>query len=307
MTAPASTKSDAGVAGTGILLAFIITAGLALVCSSIIIFSEWRAVNVRNIPRRILSGLSDQQLIQGIGIQVVGLARVRTMVPYHFFIIWMLALLSTATNFAALLALVQDFKRDWVLRWMRQFAMFINMVLGIVYGIFVLESNVKALAPTLPIACAWQEHAKSREAQGNQTASVVGTIAVIAVSCVIFVLGTWYLHMRRQIWGKSVRAVCLVVLMAMAIAATVRVILVSQAFGTPSVVLDDAGEQDWSFGQLLTMLLLVLPFISALEIYRGETKVPQATAAGYSDAEQIPLTSTEGSGMKAFQGNSGYT
>lgn len=119
------------------------------------------------------------------------------MISYHFFIIWMLALLSTATNFAALLALVQDFKRDWVLRWMRQFAMFINMVLGIVYGIFVLESNVEALAPTLPVACVWQEHAKSREAQGNKTASVVGTIAVIAVSCIIFVLGTWYLHMRR--------------------------------------------------------------------------------------------------------------
>lgn len=110
----------------------------------------------------------------------------------------MLALLSTATNFAALLALVQDFKRDWVLRWMRQIAMGVNMVLGIVYGIFVLESNVGALAPTLPIACVWVEgHARSREAQGNKTVSVVGTIVVVAVSCVIFVLGTWYLHMRR--------------------------------------------------------------------------------------------------------------
>jgi hypothetical protein len=58
--------------------------------------------------------------------------------------------------------------------------------------------------------------------------------------------------------------------MAMAIAAAVRVILVSLAFGSPSVVLDDTGEKDWSFGQLLTMLLLVLPFISALEIYRGK-------------------------------------
>lgn len=182
----------------------------------------------------------------------------------------MLALLSTATNFAALLALVQDFKRDWVLRWLRQFAMFVNMALGVVFGVFVLESNVSALAPTLPIACVWQEHAKSPDAQGNRTASVVGTIAVIAVSGIIFILGTWYLHMRRQIWGKSVRAVCLVVLMAMAIAAAVRVLLVSQAFGTPSVVLDDPGEKDWSFGQLLTMLLLILPFISALEIYRGE-------------------------------------
>lgn len=57
--------------------------------------------------------------------------------------------------------------------------------------------------------------------------------------------------------------------MAMAVAAAVRVILVSQAFGSPPVELNDQGERDWSFGQLLTMLLLILPFISALEIYRG--------------------------------------
>ena len=55
----------------------------------------------------------------------------------------MLSLLSTATNFASLLALVQDYKRDWVLRWLRQFAMFVNMVLGIVFGIFVLEVGAR--------------------------------------------------------------------------------------------------------------------------------------------------------------------
>lgn len=117
--------------------------------------------------------------------------------------------------------------------------------------------------------------------------------------------------------------------MAMAIAAAVRVILVSQAFGTPSVKLDDSGEKDWSFGQLLTMLLLVLPFISALEIYRGEilllrrervriskltslpgemqvSHVPIAAAAAYSDMDQIPLTTTDTSNMKAYQANTPY-
>lgn len=79
------------------------------------------------------------RILEGILIQAVGLARVNDMIPYHFFIIWMLSLLSTAANFACLLALVQDYKRDWVLRWLRQFAMFVNMALGIVFGIFVLE------------------------------------------------------------------------------------------------------------------------------------------------------------------------
>jgi hypothetical protein len=268
--APDTTHSDAGIAGTGILLAFIITAAIALLLSAYIVFSEIRAKNSRNISRKILSGLSDQQIVEGIAIQVVGLTQLRSMVPYHFFMIWMLSLLSTATQFAALLALVQDFKRDWVLRWLRQFAMFVNMALTIVLGIFVLRTNLNRMSPTLPMYCVWQEHDKDDEAPSNQTLSVVGTIAVIAASCIVFILGTWYLHMRKILWGRSVRVVSLLVLMAMAIGAAARVIMISQAFGTPSVNLVDQEEKVWSFGQTLTMLLLILPFMSALEIFRGK-------------------------------------
>ena len=185
----------------------------------------------------------------------------------------MLSLLATATNFATLLALVQDFKRDWVLRWLRQIGMFINLALTVVFGIFVLQANMRNLAPTLPIACVWQSHAKDTASQSSSALSLAGTIAVIAVSCIIFVLGTWYLHMPKQTWGKVVRVVSLLLLTGMAIGAAARVVIISQAFGGPQgppVVLADEGEKQWSFGQLLTMLLLVLPFVSALEIYRGE-------------------------------------
>ena len=78
------------------------------------------------------------------------------MIPYHFFIIWMLSLLSTATHVGTLLALVQDFKRDWVLRWIRQFFMFVNLILSCVSGIFLLFSTMRNLPQTLPIACVWQ-------------------------------------------------------------------------------------------------------------------------------------------------------
>jgi hypothetical protein len=271
-----------------ILLAFIITAGLALSLSAFIVFSEIRGRSSRSISRKILSGLSDQMIVEGIAIQVVGLARVNSMIPYHFFVIWMLAILSTATNFATLLALVQDFKRDWVLRWLRQLAMFVNLVLTIVFGIFVLQTNMNNLAPTLPIACVWQDHAK--EETGQSALSLAGTIAVIAASGIIFILSTWYLHMPKIVWGRFVRVVCLIALMAIAIGATARVILISQAFGTPSVTLSDQGEQQWSFGQLLTMLLLILPFVSALEIFRGEMAVPQAKAC---PDDRVPLTAGE--------------
>lgn len=37
--------------------------------------------------------------------------------------------------------------------------------------------------------------------------------------------------------------------------------------------LKDAGEKQWSFGQLLSMLMLILPVISVIEIMRGEVAV----------------------------------
>lgn len=197
------------------------------------------------------------------------------MVPYHFFIIWLLSLLSTATNLATLLALVNDFKRDWVLRWLRQFFMLVNMLLGVLSGIFILQSVTKNLEPRLPIACVWE--VEKREGATNAALSIAGTIAVIAGQVVVFLFSTLYLHMRTNpSWMKSVQVVGLVILVAMGIGATVRVVLVSQAFGhePDGVNLTGPSESDWSYGQLLPLLLLGLPLISLLEIVRGETRTP---------------------------------
>jgi len=233
----------------------------------------------------------------GIGLQSVGLAKSNSLVPYHFFLIWMLALLSTATHNAALLALVQDFKRDWVLRWMRQLLMFVNLALSCVYGIYVLQSKVKGLPNTLPIGCVWELDSTTSNVGGLD---YVGTIVTIAGNCVVFGLATWYLQSRNQRFYKAVQVVGLVLMSAIAIGtpilpalylqlfdalegdvlttsyhtgATVRAYLLSQAFGRPDVQLSDQGEKEWSFGQLLSLLMLLLPVISVIEIMRGEIAV----------------------------------
>jgi hypothetical protein len=60
-------------------------------------------------------------------------------------------------------------------------------------------------------------------------------------------------------------------MIAIFVGATIRVILLSQAFGDPSPTkLVGTSEADWSFGQLLPLLLLLLPLLSAIEIIRGE-------------------------------------
>ncbi|KAF2706587.1 hypothetical protein K504DRAFT_411904 [Pleomassaria siparia CBS 279.74] len=272
---PETTQTDAGVAGAGVLLSFIITNCLSLCLSAIIILMGLRKSTSAPIARKLLLGFSDQQIVTGIGIQSVALAKMKSMVAYHFFIVWLLSLLSTATNLSTLLALVNDFKRDWVLRWLRQMLMLINLALGVISGIFILQSVMKNLEPRLPIGCVWE--VPSRGASSNAAISVFGTIAVIAGNGITFIAATWYLHNREfPKWIKSVQVVGLIFLVASGIGATVRVIMVSQAFGSPpeSVRLVGSSEGDWGFGQLLTLLLLVLPLISTVEIMRGETRTP---------------------------------
>ena len=283
---PASTQTDAGVAGAGTLLSFIITNFISFLLSGTIILLGLRKSTSAPIARKLLQSFSDQQILTGIGIQSVGLAKMKTMVPYHFFIIWLLSLLSTATNLVTLLALVNDFKRDWVLRWIRQILMAINMFLGILSGIFILQTVLKNMEPRLPIACVWE--VESRGKSGNAATSVAGTIAVIAGQVIVFILSTLYLHARQYPkWMKSVQVVCLIALLAMGIGATVRVVMESQAFGSPpaSVNLVGPSEGSWSFGQLVPLLLLALPVISTVEIMRGETRTPPSRV----DEDSQPL------------------
>ncbi|KAL1607772.1 hypothetical protein SLS60_002708 [Paraconiothyrium brasiliense] len=272
---PDTTPTDAGVAGAGTLLSFIITNFISIFLAAIIILLGLRKSTSAPICRKLLLSFSDQQIITGIGIQSIGLAKMNTMVPYHFFIIWLLSLLSTATNLATLLALVNDFKRDWVLRWLRQFFMLVNMLLGVLSGIFILQSVMKDLEPRLPIACVWE--VEKKPASSNAALSIAGTIAVIAGQVVVFVCSTLYLHTRTNpTWMKSVQVVGLVIVIAMGVGATVRVVMVSQAFGTEpdGVNLVGSSEKDWSYGQLLPLLLLAMPLISLIEVMRGETRTP---------------------------------
>jgi len=256
-------------------LSFVITAAVALALATSVIFREFRS-KPSPIRRKLLNGYSDLQIIQGIGIQSVGLGKMDSLVPYHFFIIWMLSLLSMATHNATLLALAQDFRRDWVIRWMRQFLMFVNLVLSCVSGIFVLQAVSKGLdTETVPMSCVWVVDEGFGGPPKHQWISYIGTIAVIVGNCVVFGLASWYLQSRQQRWYKLVQIIGMIIMTASAVGAAVRIGLASQAFnGSPKVDLEDHDERDdWSFGQLLSLLLLALPLLSAVEIYRGQVKV----------------------------------
>ena len=150
--------------------------------------------------------------------------------------------------------------------------MLVNLCLSLVSGIFVLLSVMKNMASlprsTLPIACVWPLPATA--APSNAPISIAGTIAVMAGQVIFFVLGVWYLHVKERKWVKVIQMLGLVILVGIGAGAAIRVILLSQAFGHPNVPLTDDGEKVWSFGQLLPLLLLLLPLVSSIEIFRGE-------------------------------------
>lgn len=236
----------------------------------------------------------------------MGLAKVATMAPYHFFIIWMLSLLSMAVHNATLLALVHDFRRDWVLRWLRQLLMFGNLALSCVYGVFVLRGVQTGLSDsTLPVACVWRSDlgdlpagaAAAANLGGNVGASYVGTIAVIAGNVIVFGLATWYLHSRTQRWYRLIQLVGMLLMAASAVGATARVVIMAQAFGNPPVPMSDEGERTWSFGSLLSVGMLLLPLVSSIEILRGEIScAPPVSDDGERAANDDKLALLDGGG-----------
>ncbi|KAI0020364.1 hypothetical protein F4780DRAFT_368501 [Xylariomycetidae sp. FL0641] len=297
--APDAVSSDAGVAGIGVLLSFIITAIIALLLSASLIVQEARSLRKHHthakpsvLRRKLLSAYSDQQILTGIGIQCVGLAKYGSLASYHFFLVWMLSLLSTAVHNAALLALVHDFRRDWVLRWLRQALMFVNLALSSTYAVFMLRSVARGVNnTTLPVGCVWEDDSDvdlngKGGGGGNNGLSYVATIAVLAGNVVVFGAATWYLHSRAQRFYRATQIAGLTLSAAIAIGATARVALLADAFGGhPGVALADPGERAWSFGQLLSVGMLALPLVSAVEILRGEIQCAPPVADDGGDGK----------------------
>lgn len=248
-----------------------IVLSLSLIIQESFIHSHRPALGL--IRRKLLFALSDQQILYGIGIQAVGLAQITRLVPYHFFIIWMTSLLSTAVHNSTLLVLVCNFHSDRVLRWLRHGLMFINLVLGCVFGICMIQVVQKDLtSSTLVTACAWNSSIPVSEKNNSRERiiSFLGTIFAIAGNVIVFFAATWFLYDRRQKGFKWIQLAGISIMTAIAVAATVRILVTSQAFGQPSTKLADEGEKQWSFSTIVTLLMLALPVMTVLEIYRGE-------------------------------------
>jgi hypothetical protein len=115
---PAQAKADAGVAGPGVMLLFIMTALVTLALSVSMVAMEYfkKTKEKAKVLRKLLGGLIHQQLVTGIIVQAIGMGLMHVLVPYHFFIVWMYGLLSIVPPMAAMVALNDEHRIDRVLR-----------------------------------------------------------------------------------------------------------------------------------------------------------------------------------------------
>ncbi|KAH6676889.1 hypothetical protein F5X68DRAFT_278110 [Plectosphaerella plurivora] len=282
--------SNAAIGGIGVLFSFFFTAVVSIVLSLTIIISEFRNKSSM-LRRRLVSAYSDQQILLGIGIHSLGLANRSTMIPYHFFIIWCLGLISQAVHNAGLLSLVLNYRRDWVLRWLRQILMLTNMGLSVTYGVYILEAVKSGIeGQPIPIECAWQP---GNGNSGSVGISFVGTIAVIVANAVVFILASGFLHVRKVGRLRTFLKLGGVLLMgAVAVGAIIRCAWEADAIGKgPAFEMDD-GESTWSFGQVLSIIVLIFPLVSIVEIVRGDlhiTPCDMSEGDGRTEASTMEL------------------
>ena len=270
------------------MISFIVTTVLSFLIVAAITYLEY---SKRGPPylipflRRNLLGFSDQQLVTGIGIQVVGFSKICSLNSYHLNIIFSLAQLSTTTHIFTLVKLREYFKQHKLVRNVRVVLMAVNMALLIASGILGSLVGKRGTGTGGPIVrnrgssvfCMFISPV-SFSLTGMATIYMLFFIAVGTFS----VLGVFFnrlpslgsLNFLNRFYGGPLYAK--IIFPSTLISCSGVVFYFSardaDAFRSDSskVLYHMEGtEREWTYGQIFPLLLLVLPFLNALEIYNG--------------------------------------
>lgn len=259
---------------------------ISIIISTTIILHEWKTISPSpNRPslalhkpiyieflRKNLLAFSDQQLITAIGVQVSAYIKICTISLYHFRIVACLGLLSTVTHFLTLVVLREYFLKRPFLRTLRIVFMVINFILIVNTIIIYLGYNHSTLSLTSLAMCYYRPH-------GRAPALDVLAPAFFA-SLGVFVSLGWGIFAMIMRTMSSVAGFFTVWVMVPVYVVTVLVItpiglsgaqaIVSRSGTTLVPIASGSSEKDWGFGQILPLLLMLLPVLSALEILSGE-------------------------------------
>ena len=257
------------------MISFIATLGLSIVVSITVLvlgaLADQKLQFWARVLEKLLLGFSDQQIVTGIGIQLVGFAKICSYSIYHARIIGGLSILSTLTHLLALYVLQDYFLRNPIVARFRIPLLVVNGLLIIpTTPILWISSTVSYSAPG---ACAYASLPIPGEAYEN-TAHVV--ILICVALWFVLLVGLAITSLSRRL-NDCLRASRLLIrlwplsLIFFVISVfVVCVILLSrtQVFGSASITII-GNEKEWGFGQLLPVLVLALPFLNIVELFSG--------------------------------------
>ena len=234
------------------------------------------------VCKKILLGLSDTQLLTGLGMQFSVLLLHCTIEIYYFWIAINLTYLSTVTHLLTMVALKRYFTEHLLSSIPRLVLIVFNIGLFcyeafVLFGLGYIDAQ---LDRTQRLACYYQSNRPSLK-----NSSFTGRwFTVIAVVLVIHAIVLWYIikdvgreRKAQNKWKNCVLRVPIVLVVFYIVFAfihSVRVLRDTEAMGSPNnlnITIDNTGgnEKDWTFGQILPVLLLALPVLTGWEMIFG--------------------------------------
>ncbi|KAF2753760.1 hypothetical protein EJ05DRAFT_521632 [Pseudovirgaria hyperparasitica] len=276
-----SVERDGGVGGIGVLLSFMIMNAFCLALAFLITMFEPLCETRRKldaiaiIMRKLLVAFSDQQIITGIGVLVISLTKMGSLDFYHFYMVYLIGCFATFCHMATTITLFRQYREDWLMKRIRQLLMGLNAMLSLVVAMFLLRFLFRKLVQTLPIACAWDKALGQEAISENPIWGKPILLIIIVIMChmLLFGLGIYFLNIKEGKSTKLIQCFTLGVLSAACITIVVQIIEVGDAFpheANADVYMTGKDENSWAYGQVLSMLLLWLPLMALVSIWREE-------------------------------------
>lgn len=254
------------------------------------LISKWLTLKEREfwttLLERLLLGFSDQQLITGTAVLLMGFIRLPIsngqISVYHFSIVANLAWFSAVTHAITVLVLQDYFKlpKHYILRNVRILGMIIMGILLVVSLTFCLHTGFQTI--NCPAQCMILSPDAGKmpsyialDSQINNTWITISIVFLLLTYLVT--IPTLFPPMRRFLQRLRLRFVYIqiagytaaVYLTLLFIAGVMTI--VRQRRNSRMVMEDDQVQLEdiWGFGQLLSVLMLLLPIFIAIEVYYG--------------------------------------
>lgn len=239
----------------------------------------------KSVLTQLILGLSDQQLLTGIAILIVGFTKSCTLSSFHFWVVFDLAWFSSVTHLISLRTL-QDYLRDRRrFRDLRVFLMLANYAMLLVAAILTFR-NYNQRTHNCPIRCAF-DHIRKRPnfpISGQYLAQMILlTIGFIWALVPLYLKESTSKKRKSMLEeGRSSDAEATrpstpkkIILMICAPPSFIVWVMLAIMWGLGAARLKTdrswttGEEKRWGFGQVLPILLLVLPFFTVVEVWKG--------------------------------------